>query len=65
VQHHASAIASFAVGAVTFAGCEVLTAGVGTFGCAALAGAAANGVSYALPRKAHSIHHMILPHVMH
>ncbi|HEY0806199.1 MAG TPA: RHS repeat-associated core domain-containing protein, partial [Pseudonocardiaceae bacterium] len=48
VEHHASAIAGFAVGAATFAGCMAITAGVGSIGCAALAGAAGNAVSYAM-----------------
>jgi hypothetical protein len=48
VQHHASAIASFAAGAATFVGCEALTAGVGTIGCAALAGAVGNAVGYGM-----------------
>ncbi|HEX5402756.1 MAG TPA: RHS repeat-associated core domain-containing protein [Pseudonocardiaceae bacterium] len=46
VQHHATAIVSFAAGAATFVGCEALTAGIGTIGCAALAGAVGNAVSY-------------------
>jgi RHS repeat-associated protein len=48
VQHHAPAIAAFAAGAATFIGCEALTAGVGSIGCAALAGAAGNAVSYGM-----------------
>jgi hypothetical protein len=48
VEHHAAAIASFAAGAATFVGCEALTEGIGTVGCAALAGAASNAVSYAM-----------------
>ncbi|MFE6851736.1 LamG-like jellyroll fold domain-containing protein [Streptomyces sp. NPDC057674] len=46
VKQHAGAIASVATGLVVFAGCTALTAGVGAIGCAALAGAAANGVGY-------------------
>ncbi|MER5312912.1 LamG-like jellyroll fold domain-containing protein, partial [Streptomyces sp. NPDC002773] len=46
VKQHASTIASVATGLVVFAGCTALTAGVGAIGCAALAGAAANGVGY-------------------
>jgi large repetitive protein len=48
VKNHAAAIASIAAGAGVFAGCEVLSLGIGTVGCAALAGAAASGVSYAM-----------------
>ena len=51
VQHHASDIAAFAAGAVTFAGCEGLTLGVGTIGCAALAGMAGSAVSYGMTCK--------------
>ena len=39
-KHHAAAIASFVVSTAVFAGCEAVTAGVGTIGCAAAAGAA-------------------------
>ncbi|WP_226962683.1 MULTISPECIES: LamG-like jellyroll fold domain-containing protein [unclassified Streptomyces] len=46
VKKHAGTIASVAVGVAVFAGCTALTAGVGAIGCAALAGAAANGVGY-------------------
>jgi RHS repeat-associated protein len=46
VKNHAATIASIVVGAGTFIGCEGLTLGVGTVGCAALAGAASSGVSY-------------------
>ncbi|WP_268247977.1 RHS repeat-associated core domain-containing protein, partial [Streptomyces lateritius] len=46
VKQHASTIASVAVGVAVFAGCTAITAGVGALGCAALAGAAANGVGY-------------------
>lgn len=46
VKNHAAAITSVVVGAGTFLGCEAATLGVGTIGCAALAGAAASGVSY-------------------
>ncbi|MFD3530054.1 LamG-like jellyroll fold domain-containing protein [Streptomyces sp. NPDC058664] len=46
VKQHASTIASVAVGIAVFAGCTAITAGVGAIGCAALAGAAANGVGY-------------------
>jgi hypothetical protein len=48
VKHRAALITSIVVGAVVFAGCEAATAGVGTVGCAALAGAAANMASYAV-----------------
>ncbi|MGW2722748.1 LamG-like jellyroll fold domain-containing protein [Streptomyces sp. NPDC001492] len=40
VKHHAAAITSFVVSTAVFAGCEAVTAGVGSIGCAALAGAA-------------------------
>ncbi|MGW5196736.1 LamG-like jellyroll fold domain-containing protein [Streptomyces spiralis] len=40
VKHHAAAITSFVVSTAVFAGCEALTAGVGSIGCAAVAGAA-------------------------
>ncbi|MEW1721105.1 LamG-like jellyroll fold domain-containing protein [Streptomyces sp. NPDC093109] len=46
VKQHAATIASVAVGVVVFAGCTAATGGVGVIGCAALAGAAANGVGY-------------------
>ncbi|MFC8957783.1 RHS repeat-associated core domain-containing protein [Streptomyces sp. NPDC057101] len=46
VKQHAGSIAAVATGLVVFAGCTALTAGVGAIGCAALAGAAANGVGY-------------------
>ncbi|MFI6207113.1 LamG-like jellyroll fold domain-containing protein [Streptomyces sp. NPDC051041] len=46
VKQHAATIASVATGVVVFAGCTALTAGAGAIGCAALAGAAANGVGY-------------------
>ncbi|MEV6200581.1 LamG-like jellyroll fold domain-containing protein [Streptomyces sp. NPDC051771] len=46
VKQHASTIASVATGIAVFAGCTAITAGVGAIGCAALAGAAANGVGY-------------------
>lgn len=39
-KHHAAAITSFVVSTAVFAGCETLTAGVGSIGCAAAAGAA-------------------------
>ncbi|MER7309884.1 Teneurin-1 [Streptomyces griseoluteus] len=39
-KHHAAAITSFVVSTAVFAGCEALTAGVGSIGCAAAAGAA-------------------------
>jgi hypothetical protein len=48
VHHHAAAITSIAAGAAVFVGCEALTAGVGTVGCAAAAGAVANLVSYGM-----------------
>jgi large repetitive protein len=48
VKAHASAIASFAASAGVFAGCEAFTAGIGTVGCAAAAGAAGNLVSYGM-----------------
>jgi large repetitive protein len=41
----AAAVAGFAVGAVTFAGCEFVTGGVGSVGCVALAGAAGGAVA--------------------
>ncbi|MCM2429708.1 LamG-like jellyroll fold domain-containing protein [Streptomyces sp. RKAG337] len=40
VKHHAAAITSFVVSTAVFAGCEALTVGVGSIGCAAIAGAA-------------------------
>ncbi|MFE2301571.1 LamG-like jellyroll fold domain-containing protein [Streptomyces sp. NPDC059445] len=40
VKHHAAAITSFVVSTAVFAGCEAATWGVGTVGCAAMAGAA-------------------------
>ncbi|MFI7385966.1 LamG-like jellyroll fold domain-containing protein [Streptomyces sp. NPDC049813] len=40
VKNHAAAITSFVVSTAVFAGCEALTAGVGSIGCAAVAGAA-------------------------
>ncbi|MFG3046718.1 LamG-like jellyroll fold domain-containing protein [Streptomyces sp. NPDC048241] len=46
VKQHASTIVSVAVGVVVFAGCTAATWGVGAVGCAALAGAVANGVGY-------------------
>jgi hypothetical protein len=46
IKHHAASIAQIAVGAGVFIGCSALTGGLGTIGCAALAGAAASGVSY-------------------
>ncbi|MFE4599870.1 LamG-like jellyroll fold domain-containing protein [Kitasatospora indigofera] len=39
-KHHAAAITSFVVSTAVFMGCEALTAGVGTIGCSAIAGAA-------------------------
>ena len=48
VRHHAAAITSIVVGIAVFAGCEAVTAGVGSIGCAALAGAASNMASYAV-----------------
>ncbi|AYG78396.1 tRNA(Glu)-specific nuclease WapA [Streptomyces hundungensis] len=40
VKHHAAAITSFVVSTAVFMGCEAVTVGVGTIGCAAVAGAA-------------------------
>ncbi len=40
IKHHAAAITSFVVSTAVFAGCEAFTAGLGTIGCAAAAGAA-------------------------
>jgi RHS repeat-associated protein len=48
VKHHAAAIASFAVGAAVFGVCEGVTAGIGTIGCAAVAGAVGGLVSYGM-----------------
>ena len=48
VRHHAAVITSIVVGIAVFAGCEAVTAGVGSVGCAALAGAASNMASYAV-----------------
>ncbi|MFJ2631624.1 LamG-like jellyroll fold domain-containing protein [Streptomyces sp. NPDC087422] len=39
-KHHAAAITSFVVSTAVFMGCEAVTAGVGSIGCAAVAGAA-------------------------
>jgi RHS repeat-associated protein len=39
-KHHAAAITSFVVSTAVFMGCEAVTAGVGSIGCAAAAGAA-------------------------
>jgi large repetitive protein len=44
VNNHAPAIAGIA----TFAACEVVTGGAGSIGCAMLAGAAGNAVTYAM-----------------
>lgn len=46
VKQHASTIVSVAVGVAVFTGCTAASWGVGAVGCAALAGAAANGVGY-------------------
>jgi hypothetical protein len=48
VRHHAAAIVSFAAGAAVFGVCEGLTAGIGTIGCAAAAGAVGGLVSYGM-----------------
>ncbi|MGH3418121.1 MAG: RHS repeat-associated core domain-containing protein, partial [Streptosporangiaceae bacterium] len=48
VRHHAALITSIVVGVAVFAGCEAVTAGVGSIGCAALAGAASNMAAYAV-----------------
>ena len=48
VQNHASTILSIGAGVATFAVCEAATAGVGSIGCAALAGAVGNAVAYGL-----------------
>ena len=45
VKHHAAAITSFVVSTAVFTGCEAVTAGVGSIGCAAAAGAAGNLVT--------------------
>ncbi|MFG3229842.1 LamG-like jellyroll fold domain-containing protein [Kitasatospora sp. NPDC048194] len=45
VKHHAAAITSFVVSTAVFAGCEALTGGVGSIGCAAAAGAAGSLVT--------------------
>lgn len=42
---HAAAITSFVVSTAVFAGCEAVTAGAGTIGCAALSGAAGSLVT--------------------
>ncbi|MEU7059926.1 LamG-like jellyroll fold domain-containing protein [Streptomyces sp. NPDC046197] len=39
VKHHAAAITSFVASTAVFVGCEAVTAGIGTVGCAALSGA--------------------------
>ncbi|MFJ2566940.1 LamG-like jellyroll fold domain-containing protein [Streptomyces sp. NPDC087568] len=46
VKQHAATIVSVAVGVAAFAGCTAMTWGVGALGCAAIAGAVANGVGY-------------------
>ncbi|WP_329365019.1 LamG-like jellyroll fold domain-containing protein [Streptomyces sp. NBC_01483] len=46
VKQHAATIVSVAVGVAVFSGCTAASWGVGAVGCAALAGAAANGVGY-------------------
>ncbi|REH51886.1 RHS repeat-associated protein [Kutzneria buriramensis] len=48
VKAHASTIAGIAVGIGVGLACTVATGGVGAIGCAALAGAAGNAVSYAM-----------------
>jgi RHS repeat-associated protein len=48
VKAHAAAIGGAVAGVAVFAGCEAVTAGVGTIGCAALSGAAAGAVSYGI-----------------
>jgi Xanthomonas XOO_2897-like deaminase/Pretoxin HINT domain len=48
VKRHAATITSIVVGVAVFAGCEAVTAGVGSIGCAALAGAASSMASYAV-----------------
>ena len=48
VSEHKGTIANIVVASVTFAGCEFATGGVGTVGCAALAGAAGNAAQYAV-----------------
>jgi RHS repeat-associated protein len=48
VKRHAAVITSIVVGVAVFAGCEAVTAGVGSIGCAALAGAASSMASYAV-----------------
>jgi RHS repeat-associated protein len=48
VKNHEAAIVSFAAGAAVFAGCEGLTLGIGTVGCAAAAGAVGGLVSYGM-----------------
>jgi large repetitive protein len=48
VSNHASTIAGVATGVAVFAACEAVTVGAGSIGCAMLAGAAGNAVSYAM-----------------
>ena len=48
VKHHAAAITSLVVGVTAFAGCEAATLGVGSVGCAAIAGALGNMAGYAV-----------------
>jgi hypothetical protein len=48
VKRHAALIVSLEVGAAVFAGCEAVTLGIGSIGCAALAGAASSMASYAV-----------------
>ena len=45
VKNHAAAITSFVVSTAVFMGCEAVTAGVGTIGCSAAAGAAGSLVN--------------------
>jgi RHS repeat-associated protein len=47
-RNHEAAIAGIAAGVAVFAGCEALTAGVVTVGCAAAAGAVGGLVSYGI-----------------
>ncbi|WP_370130910.1 LamG-like jellyroll fold domain-containing protein [Streptacidiphilus sp. EB103A] len=45
IKHHAAAITSFVASTAVFAGCEAFTAGIGSVGCAAAAGAVGNLVT--------------------
>ena len=48
VKAHAAAIGGAVAGVAVFAGCEAVTAGAGSLGCAALSGAVSSAVSYGI-----------------